>query len=79
VPQLYLECFPGGALSSQEDVSAEECTQILRQLLSAPDYLLGLNPPILHRDIKSSNILVQYRYDGEIYVKSGDFGPSKEE
>lgn len=56
----------------------EECIQLLRQLLSALVYLHGRNPPIVHRDIKSENFLVQYRYAGDIYVKFGDFGPSRE-
>lgn len=34
--------------------------------------------PILHRDIKPGNILVQHRRDGEIHVKFGDFGLSRE-
>lgn len=55
-----------------------EGVQILRQLLSALAYLHGKDPSILHRDIKPDNILVQYRRDGEIYVKFGDFGLSRE-
>lgn len=42
-------------------------------------YLHGLNPPILHRDIKPENILVQHRLAGDICVKFGDFGISREE
>lgn len=55
-----------------------EGVQILRQLLSALAYLHGMVAPILHRDIKLGNILVQHRRDGEIHVKFGDFGLSRE-
>ena len=78
VPRLYLEYISGGSLSDQESISSEECEQILRQLLSALAYLHGLNPPILHRDIKPDNILVHYRHAGDIHVKFGDFGVSGE-
>lgn len=41
-------------------------------------YLHGLKPPIVHRDIKPDNILVQSRHAGYIHVKFGDFGLSRE-
>ncbi|KAH8889939.1 kinase-like protein [Thozetella sp. PMI_491] len=77
-PKLYLEYVPSGSLHDQEYISAEECVQILRQLLSALVYLHGRDPPIVHRDIKLENVLVQYRHAGDIHVKFGDFGLSRE-
>lgn len=77
-PKLYLEYVPGGSLHDQEHISLNESVQILNQLLSALVYLHGCDPPIVHRDIKSDNILVQYRSAGNIRVKFGDFGLSKE-
>lgn len=35
-------------------------------------------PPIVHLDIKPSNILVQHRHSDDIHVKLGDFGLSRE-
>ena len=78
LPQLIFEYIPGGALRDYDDISAEEGVQILRQCLSALTYLHGHDPPIVHRDIKPDNILVQYRHADDIYVKFGDFGLSKE-
>ncbi|KAK0655339.1 kinase-like domain-containing protein [Cercophora newfieldiana] len=62
----------------RSDISANEGVQILCQLLSALAYLHEHDPPIVHRDIKPDNILVQHRHAGDIYVKFGDFGLSRE-
>uniref|UniRef100_A0A0B7KJ04 Protein kinase domain-containing protein n=1 Tax=Bionectria ochroleuca TaxID=29856 RepID=A0A0B7KJ04_BIOOC len=77
-PKLYLEYLPGGSLLDQEHMSTGECIQVLRQLLLALAYLHRLEPPIVHRDIKPENILVESRYAGNIVVKFGDFGISRE-
>ncbi len=77
LPQLRFEYVPGGDLENQ-DISVDEGVQVLCQCLSALKDLHGQNPPIVHRDIKPGNILVQYRYRGNIYVKFGDFGLSRE-
>jgi serine/threonine-protein kinase Chk2 len=77
-PKLYLEYLPGGSLLDQEHMSTGECIQVLRQLLLALAYLHRLEPPIVHRDIKPENILVESRYGGNIVVKFGDFGISRE-
>ncbi|KAB5526469.1 kinase-like domain-containing protein, partial [Coniochaeta sp. 2T2.1] len=55
-----------------------ECLSVLRQLLSALSYLHGSNPPVVHRDIKSENVLVQWRGYEDIFVKFGDFGLSRD-
>lgn len=77
-PRLYLEYVPGNSLTEHTPVSAPECLQVLQQCLSALDYLHNNNPPIIHRDIKTDNILVQNRYQGTIEVKLADFGLSKD-
>lgn len=77
-PQLTLEYVPGGSLEDQEDVTAAECVSIVCQCTSALTYLHGHNPPIVHRDIKPGNILIQERHLGYIHVKFGDFGLSKD-
>ncbi|KAL8326749.1 hypothetical protein RB601_003651 [Gaeumannomyces tritici] len=77
-PRLHLEYVPGGSLANQRNISAVECVSILQQCLSALEYLHGSDPPIVHRDIKADNILVQYRDTSSIYVKFGDFGLAKD-
>jgi serine/threonine protein kinase len=72
-PRLCLEYVPGGSLAQQQQhISAAECLSVLQQRLSALEYLHGSDPPIVHRDIKADNILVQYRDAGGICVKFGD-------
>ncbi|KAH6632482.1 kinase-like domain-containing protein [Chaetomium tenue] len=77
-PRLHLEYIPGGSLADQRNISAAECVSILQQCLSALEYLHGSDPPIVHRDIKADNILVQYRDTNSIYVKFADFGLAKD-
>ena len=48
---------------------------VFRQVLSALVYLSKHEPPILHRDIKPDNILVQTR--DPLHVKLSDFGLAK--
>src|SRR5690554_598381 len=68
-----------GSLEDQEHISSDEHVSILRQCISALNYLYNENHPlIVHRDIKPGNILIQHRYVGSIYVKLGDFGLSKD-
>lgn len=70
--------MPCGALGGHVDISYDETLTILEQCLSALAYIHGLEPPIAHRDIKPDNILVEYRHDGYISVKLGDFGLSRD-
>ncbi|AEO63070.1 uncharacterized protein THITE_2107922 [Thermothielavioides terrestris NRRL 8126] len=78
LPQFRLEYVRGGSLDNYDEITTSEGLQILEQCLSALAYLHGRDPPIVHRDIKPSNILVQHRRGGEIFVKFGDFGLSRE-
>ncbi|KAB5572261.1 kinase-like domain-containing protein, partial [Coniochaeta sp. 2T2.1] len=77
-PRLCLEYVPGGSLAEYQDLMPLECLSVLRQLLSALSYLHGSNPPVVHRDIKSENVLVQWRGYEDIFVKFGDFGLSRD-
>ena len=76
-PQLKLEYVPGGILEDKESIIVSECVSILHQCLSALKYLHGSNPPIVHRDIKLTNILIQHRHSDSIHVKFRDFGLSR--
>lgn len=78
LPRLSFEYVPGGALGDYKYLPPDEGVQVLCQCLSALAYLHEQKPPIVRRDIKPDNILVQYRYVGDIYVKFGDFGLSRE-
>ena len=77
-PQLHLEYVPCGSLEDRRGISYDETLTILGQCLSALAYLHGGETPIAHRDIKPANILVEYRFDGHISVKLGDFGLSRD-
>ena len=77
-PQLILEYVPGGSLEDQEGLTAAECVSIVCQCTSALAYLHGREPPIVHRDIKPGNILIQNREADYIHVKFADFGLSKD-
>jgi len=56
----------------------DETISILQQCLSALTYLHGSKPPIVHRDIKPGNILIQHRFPGNIYVMFADFGLARD-
>jgi serine/threonine-protein kinase Chk2 len=68
--------MPGGSLQDHVKITTNETMTILRQCLSALEYLHSQDPPIAHRDIKPANILVKQRNETFIYVKLGDFGVS---
>ncbi|KAL8725456.1 MAG: hypothetical protein Q9166_007350 [cf. Caloplaca sp. 2 TL-2023] len=76
-PKLTFEYVSEGSLDTHSNLSTFESTQILRQLLSALQYLHERRPPVGHRDIKPENILVAHRGDDGILVKFADFGLSK--
>lgn len=84
---MAIEFAPWGALSQIKQATPPpttlECTKVLGQLLAGLEYIHGLNPPILHGDLKPANALLMYRrrecskQDDPmdlIHVKIGDFG-----
>jgi len=74
---IYLEYVPGGSMSSMlAEFGALEGSPLRRStagLLEGLDYLHTRSPPVVHRDIKGANILVDLNF----CVKLADFGCSK--
>ncbi|CAG2103436.1 unnamed protein product [Medioppia subpectinata] len=48
--------------------------EILRELLQCLQYIHDLNPPVIHRDLKPTNILIVNNTNNNRFVKLGDFG-----
>lgn len=69
----YVEGTPLDRLACQSAFSARQSTEIVGQLCDILTYLHGQNPPIIHRDIKPQNIIVDER--GHITLI--DFGISR--
>ncbi|KAF5204653.1 Wall-associated receptor kinase, partial [Thalictrum thalictroides] len=81
VPMLVYEFVPNGTLSHHIHASSSSilsswsiCLRIVTETARALDYMHSdANPPIIHRDVKPSNILL----DGTYTAKVSDFGASK--
>nr|POE46950.1 putative serine/threonine-protein kinase fhkb [Quercus suber] len=77
-PLVILDYLPHGDLEQLHRtrcLTTSEVVETLVQGLSALDYLHDQTPPIVHRDIKPDNILVQSREP--FHIRLGDFGLSK--
>ncbi|TYI40893.1 hypothetical protein ES332_A02G195500v1 [Gossypium tomentosum] len=78
-PILVYEFMPNGTLSQHLQRERGEALPWMARLTIAAEtakaiaYLHSVNPPIFHRDIKSSNILLDYNYRSKV----ADFGLSR--
>lgn len=74
---IFMDFVPGGSLSALVSEFGALDGKLLRQatlgMLQGLDYLHLHNPPIIHRDIKGANVLV----DKDFGIKLTDFGCSK--
>ncbi|CAJ2508711.1 Uu.00g137370.m01.CDS01 [Anthostomella pinea] len=77
-PELYFEYVPGGTLEDILSTTRFQKKQVAIQLLDGLKYLHGQPTPIVHRDVKPENVLVQRWGPDEIHVKLADFGLSKQ-
>ncbi len=77
---LFCELMSGGSLFSQHTqrlknkaalLTTAECALRMLQVSSGMAYMHAMTPPLIHRDLKSHNILI--RSDGE-RLKISDFG-----
>ncbi|ATY60032.1 tousled-like kinase [Cordyceps militaris] len=79
-PQLLFEYAPGQSLSTYITQSTSlHNKQIAVQLMDGLRFLHNRDDPIVHRDIKPGNVLVQEWNETKVHVKLGDFGFAKEE
>lgn len=82
-PRVLLELCWGGCLfqllhhSADVEISLPQRKKIALDTASAVEYLHALSPPLLHRDLKSPNLLLAQPVRGpldEVVVKLADFG-----
>mmetsp|Transcript_36105 Transcript_36105/g.116776 ORF Transcript_36105/g.116776 Transcript_36105/m.116776 type:complete len:526 (-) Transcript_36105:820-2397(-) len=75
---IFMEYMAGGSISSilkeYGPLSTKLLQQATRGAVAGLDYLHGCSPPVVHRDIKGANLLV----DVDFCVKLADFGCSKQ-
>ena len=75
---LLMELASGGSLRAALDAdrvpSAFEQQSLATEIALGMAYLHGLDPPILHHDLKSDNVLLALKADGSRQPRIADFG-----
>eukprot|EP00746_Dinoflagellata_sp_MGD_P003789 gnl/MRDRNA2_/MRDRNA2_107347_c0_seq1.p1 gnl/MRDRNA2_/MRDRNA2_107347_c0~~gnl/MRDRNA2_/MRDRNA2_107347_c0_seq1.p1 ORF type:complete len:516 (-),score=79.70 gnl/MRDRNA2_/MRDRNA2_107347_c0_seq1:102-1649(-) len=75
---IFMEFIAGGSMTKMLNEFGALSQSLLRRssvgLLEGLEYLHSCDPPVMHRDIKGGNILV----DMDFHVKLADFGCSKQ-
>ena len=87
-PGLILEAIGGGSLEKcihdpiwnktglQTDSTSSQCFGIILGIAKGLAFLHDVVPPVIHKDLKPANILVQLCADGTIIPKITDYGES---
>lgn len=76
---IVLERRRGANLpASRRRFTPRELVGMLKQVALALEYIHGLSPPVLHRDLKADNVFAQRRHGTDIpLLKLGDFGEAR--
>lgn len=72
--EQYLNSFAKSGISMPINIALN----LMRQIVRGLNVLHSSSPPIVHRDLKLNNILLNYNACGDIVIKISDFGFSKE-
>ena len=73
-----LEHFLNSYVEISRFMPIKLCMDLIRQILSGLNTLHSANPPIIHRDLKTNNVLLSFNACGDIIIKISDFGFAKE-
>ena len=73
-----LEDYRNSYIKSNRSIPIHISLDIIEQILIGLNTLHSSNPIIIHRDLKTKNILMNYSDDEEIIVKISDFGFARE-
>ena len=67
------KCFERQSSEAMDLIEFYISCQLFRELLECVQYIHGLNPPIIHRDLKTQNILINEKPRNHRFLKLCDF------
>ena len=73
-----LEDFRNSYIKENESIPIHICLNIMKQILLGLNTLHSSKPTIIHRDLKTKNILMNYNDDEDLIIKISDFGFARE-